>query len=269
MSTHRPTSSRPGDDAAPGSATAPARAPRVPRGTNGTTAPVAAAWIRTGLVGLPLYGVLTLWAAREPQPNPDEEYEAWSRFVTAPEYVLTHVLGSGLGLIFVIFGTFALGAYLLRTRAARLALWAMTVAVFGECLFLFFTGVSAFGPPLEGQAYLAGMDLDELPTSTAADVQALVMLVAILVSFVGNVLLGIAMWRSGTLTVWPGALWILAALLMYPFGIILGALTIGATPPTVLIGAGLVTISGAWVFWRARSEPAAADERAGAAQHTP
>ncbi len=269
MSTHRPTSSRPGDDAAPGSATAPARAPRVPRGTNGTTAPVAAAWIRTGLVGLPLYGVLTLWAAREPQPNPDEEYEAWSRFVTAPEYVLTHVLGSGLGLIFVIFGTFALGAYLLRTRAARLALWAMTVAVFGECLFLFFTGVSAFGPPLEGQAYLAGMDLDELPTSTAADVQALVMLVAILVSFVGNVLLGIAMWRSGTLTVWPGALWILAALLMYPFGIILGALTIGATPPTVLVGAGLVTISGAWVVWRARREPAAADERASAAQHTP
>ena len=113
------------------------------------------------------------------------------------------------------------------------------------------------------------MDLDKLPTSTAADVQALVMLVAILVSFVGNVLLGIAMWRSGTLTVWPGALWILAALLMYPFGIILGALTIGATPPTVLIGAGLVTISGAWVVWRARREPAAADERASAAQHTP
>jgi hypothetical protein len=123
MSTHRPTSSRSGDDAAPGSATAPARGPRVPQGMDGTTAPVAAAWIRTGLVGLPLYGVLTLWAAREPQPNPDEEYEAWSRFVTAPEYVLTHVLGSGLGLIFVIFGTFALGAYLLRTRAARLALW--------------------------------------------------------------------------------------------------------------------------------------------------
>lgn len=269
MSTHRPTSSRLGDDPAPGSATAPAaaRGPRLLDERNGTTAPMVAAWIRAGLMGLPLYGLLTLWAAREPQPNPAEEYEAWSRFVTAPEYVLTHVLGSGLGLIFVIFGTFALGAYLLRTRAARLALWAMTVAVFGQCLFLFFTGVSAFGAPLEGQAYLAGMNLDELPTSTADDAQALVMLAAILVGFVGNVLLGIAMWRSDTLTVWPGVLWILAALLMYPFGIILGALTTGATPPTVLVGAGLVTISGAWVVWRARREPAAADGRVSAGQH--
>ncbi|WP_448613396.1 hypothetical protein [Modestobacter sp. URMC 112] len=224
-----------------------------------TTAPDVEGWIRAGLVGLPLYGVLTLWAAREPQPNPDEEYEAWSRFVTEPEYVLTHVLGSGLGLIFVIFGTVALGAHLVRTRAARLALWAMAVALFGQCLFLLFTGLSAFGPPLEGQAYLAGMNLDKLPASTADNVQAFVMLAAILVGFIGNVLLGIAMWRSGTLTVWPGLLWILAALLMYPFGIILGALTTRATPPTVLIGAGLVAVSGAWVVWRTRRQPATAD----------
>ena len=113
------------------------------------------------------------------------------------------------------------------------------------------------------------MNLDELPTSTADDVQALVMLAAILVGFVGNVLLGIAMCRSGTLRVWPGALWILAALLMYPFRIILGALTPRAPPPTVLVGAGLVTISGAWVVWRARRELAAADERVSAAQHAP
>src|SRR3712207_8432968 len=40
-------------------------------------------------------------------------------------YVLTHVLGSGLGTIFAIFGTFALGTYLAKSRAGRMGLVAM------------------------------------------------------------------------------------------------------------------------------------------------
>ncbi len=214
--------------------------------------PIPTRWLHAGLLALPLYGLLTLWSAREPQPNPDERYEEWSRFVTTPEYVLTHVLGSGLGLIFVILGTVALGAYLAGTRAARLGLWAMVVATFGQCIFLFFTGLSTFGPPMEGEAYLAGMNLDELPPSVADNVQMAVMGTAILVGFVGNVMLGVAVARSRALPVAAGLLWIVAALLMYPFGIILGALTTGATPVTVPIGAGLIAISGAWLFWRAR-----------------
>ena len=125
-------------------------------------------WIRAGLLGLPLYGLLTLWASRGAQPNPDEDYEAWARFVTTDVYLLTHVLGSGLGLIVVIFGTFALSVHLAGTRAARLGLAAMVIAVFGQSIFLFFEGVSAFGSPLEGRAYLAGMNLDELPGARRA-----------------------------------------------------------------------------------------------------
>jgi hypothetical protein len=53
-------------------------------------------------------------------------------------------------------------------------------------------------------------------------------LVAILLCLVGNVLLGIAVWRSSSLPRWAGALWLVAALLTYPFGIVLGALTTGA-----------------------------------------
>ena len=215
-------------------------------------------WIRAGLLGLPLYGLLTLWASREPQPDPDTEYEAWARFVTTDEYVLTHVLGTGLGVILVIFGTFALGAHLAGTRAARSGLVGMVLAVFGQSIFLFFGGVSAFGSPMEGQAYLAGMNLGELPQSTAGNVQNLVLLLAILLCLVGNVLLGIAVWRSGSLPRWAGALWIVAALLMYPFGIVLGALTTGATPVTVPIGAGLVTVAGGWMFWHLRSQASVA-----------
>src|SRR5215212_9632009 len=79
-------------------------------------------WIRLGLFALPLYGVLTFWSSLNPQPDPNTEYEAWSRYVTTDHYVLTHVFGSILALILAIFGTFALGAYLTTSRAARLGL---------------------------------------------------------------------------------------------------------------------------------------------------
>ena len=39
-------------------------------------------WIGIGLLGLPLYGVLTFFSSLNPQPDPSTHYEAWSRFVT-------------------------------------------------------------------------------------------------------------------------------------------------------------------------------------------
>jgi hypothetical protein len=221
-----------------------------------------AAWIRAGLLALPGYGLLTLWAAREPQPNPDEDYEAWARFVTTPEYVLTHVLGTTLGLVLALFGSFALGAYLATARSGRLALSAMVVANAGVCLFLVIGGVSAFASPREGQAYLAGIDgLTDLPESAASTAMALVGLASVVLLFVGNVLLGIAIWRSRALPAVAGVLWILAAILMYPLGIVVAATSTGATPPTVLVGAGLVVVAGAWIAaraFRARGTPAGA-----------
>jgi hypothetical protein len=76
------------------------------------------------------------------------------------------------------------------------------------------------------------------------------MIVSILLGFVGNVLLGVAVWRSGILPKWAGALWAAAPVLMYVFGLVY-AMTIGAqaTPPTVPAGAVLVAISGAWIAW--------------------
>ena len=59
--------------------------------------------IGIGLLGLPLYGALTFWSSLHPQPDPTTHYEAWSRFVATNHFVLTHVLGSILGLILAIF----------------------------------------------------------------------------------------------------------------------------------------------------------------------
>jgi MFS family permease len=208
-------------------------------------------WIGIGLLGLPLYGALTFWSSLDPQPDPDTHYEAWSRFVTTDHYVVSHVLGSTLGLIFAIFGTFALGAYLAGGRAGRLGLVAMVVTVFGTALFLPAMGVSTFAA--------------KLPPSFADTVFALTSLLVIVLLFVGNVLLGIAVWRSETLPRLAGAAWALAAVLMYPLGIVFAALILGvqSTPPTVLVGAVLLVIGGGWMAWSALRQPS--NEMAGMA----
>ena len=213
-------------------------------------------WIGIGLLGLPLYGALTFWSSLNPQPDPSTHYEAWSQFVTTNHYVLTHVLGTILGLIFAIFGTFALGAYLTTSRAGRLGLVAMIITVLGSALFLPAVGVSAFAAPEEGQAYLAGIEeFAKLPSTFADAVFAATNLLVVVLLFVGNVLLGVAIWRSGTLPRWAGALWAGAAVLMYPLGLVVAATVTGSTPPTVLVGALVIVISGAWMAWAVLGRP--------------
>jgi hypothetical protein len=215
-------------------------------------------WIGIGLLGLPLYGALTFWSSMNPQPDPETRMAAWSSFVTTDHYVLSHVFGSILGLIFAIFGTFALGAYLAGGRTGRLGQVAMVVTVFGTALFLPGMGVSTFSAPREGQAYLAGIEeFDKLPTIFADSVFMVTALLVIVLLFVGNVLLGVAVWRSGTLPRLAGALWAAGAVFMYPLGIVYAVVILGvqSTPPTVLVGAALIVISGGWIALRALRQP--------------
>jgi hypothetical protein len=219
-------------------------------------------WIGAGLLGLPLFGVLTFWSSLDPQPDPGVDYEAWARFVTTDRYVLGHLLGSILGLVFGIFGSFALGAYLAPSRAGSLALWGTILAVAGSALFLPAMGVSAFAAPEEGQAYLAGIrGLPDLPDSLNDAAFAGTAVAFILFHFVGNVLLGVAVWRSGTLPKGAGALWAAAAVLMHPLGLVYAAI-LGPqqTPATVPVGAALMAIGGAWIAWSALRTPSGVAE---------
>jgi hypothetical protein len=74
-------------------------------------------------------------------------------------------------------------------------------------------------------------------------------LLVILLSFVGNVLLGVAVWRSGTLPRWAGGTWVASALLLYPLGLVIALAITGSTPRTALVGALLIVISGGWIAW--------------------
>jgi hypothetical protein len=134
----------------------------------------------------------------------------------------------------------------------------MAITVLGGTLFLPAMGVSTFAVPEEGQAYLAGIEeYRNLPDIFADTMFALTSLLVILLGFVGNVLLGVAVWRSGTLAKWAGVLWVAAAVFMYPLGIVYAAVILGvqSTPPTVLVGALLIVISGAWMALSVLRQP--------------
>jgi hypothetical protein len=178
-------------------------------------------WIGLGLLGLPLYGALTFFSSLDPQPDPSTHYEAFSRFVTTDGYVLKHLFLTILGTILGIFGSVALGAYLTRSRAGGMGLVAMVITVLGYSLFLTWGGVSTFATPQEGQAYLAGIEeYHKLPSILANTLQGATIVVSILLGFVGNVLLGVAVWRSEILPKWAGAIWAFAPVLMYIFGLV-------------------------------------------------
>jgi hypothetical protein len=213
------------------------------------SAPNITRWIGIGLLGLPLYGALTFYSSLDPQPDPNTRYDAWSRYVTTDHYVLSHLFASDLGLILAIFGTFALGAYLATSRVGRMGLVAMAIAVFGSALFLLVGGVSTFSVPEQGQMHLQGIEgYRDMAPILAQTVMLATMGVAMLFMLVGNVLLGVAVWRSGMLPRWAGALWVAGSALPL-LGMVYAFLPFVAdsTPPTVPVGMVLLAMGGAWM----------------------
>jgi len=203
--------------------------------------------------------VLTFLSSLNPQPDPNTHYDAWARFVTTDFYLLKHLFVSIFSTILVIFGTFALGTYLATSRAGRMGLVAMAITVFGTALFLTVGGVSTFAAPEQGQIHLAGIEeYRDLPTILAETAMMATMGVGMLLMLVGNVLLGVAVWRSGTLPKWAGALWA-AGNALPMLGMFYALLPIGAdaTPPVVPAGAVLLVMGGAWMAYSVLRGPSA------------
>ena len=210
-------------------------------------------WIRIGLFALPLSGVLLAWSSLDPQPDQVKHPEEWARFVGSSYYLLTHVFGSIGSALLAVFGVFALGAYLSNGRAGRLGLVAMVITVVGQALSLVIGGVSTFASNAIGRAYLAGTEeVMRLEFPTAMTV---LFALAILLLVVGNVLLGVAVWRSETLPKWAGAIWVASALLFYVLGAVLGMATTGSSLLTQPVGGGLMVIGGGWIAFSALLRP--------------
>jgi len=127
--------------------------------------------------------------------------------------------------------------------------------VVGQALSLVIGGVSTFALNAIGRAYLAGTkDVMQLEFASAMSV---LFGLAILLLVVGNVLLGVAVWRSGTLPKWTGATWVASVLLFYVLGAVLGMATTGSSLLTQPIGGVLMAISGGWIALSALRRPSA------------
>jgi hypothetical protein len=70
-------------------------------------------------------------------------------------------------------------------------------------------------------------------------------------------LLGVAVWRSGVLPRWAGALWAAAHVLMYLSLVYAQMGGPASTPPTVPLGAAVVVVSGAWMALSVLRRPSA------------
>jgi hypothetical protein len=141
---------------------------------------------------------------------------AYARYVSSSTYLTQHLLGSILGTILAIFGVMALGAYLANGRGGRLALTAMVMGVAGNALNLTIFGFSTIISPVIGQLYLEGqpgvMEVNEAIFGSAAFL--ILSGPGMLLYLVGNILLGVAVWRSKTLPKWAGALYTPTGLVM-------------------------------------------------------
>jgi hypothetical protein len=115
------------------------------------------------------------------------------------------------------------------------------------------SGWSTFAAPAIGRAYLAGME-DAMRVDVGADFIVIFML-AIALSFIGNVLLDIAIWRSGIFSKWAGAIWLAWAVMFYVAGVLSGFLFTGSSLPTQPIGSLLMAVSGGWIVWSALRRP--------------
>jgi type IV secretory pathway VirB2 component (pilin) len=173
-------------------------------------------WIRAGLLALPVYGLLTFWTTFTHEPDRTTQVEAYARYVSSSAYLTQHLLGSILATILAIFGVVALGAYLANGRAGRLALTAMVMGVAGNALNLTIFGFSTIISPVIGRLYLEGqpgvMEVNEAIFSSAAFL--ILSGPGMLLYLVGNILLGVAVWRSETLPKWAGALYVPTGLVM-------------------------------------------------------
>ena len=143
--------------------------------------------------------------------------------------MLTHLFGTMLGIILLIFGVIALGAYLAKGgRSGRLGLVAMIITIAANALLLSFFGYSTIGAPAIGRAYLAGnTDVMEIQVDPLFST---IRLLVVALAFVGNVLLGIAIWRPGTLPRWAGAIRIASAVVFYILGVVYGIAFTGNSP---------------------------------------
>jgi hypothetical protein len=136
----------------------------------------------------------------------------------------------------------------------RSALLAMVLNVAGSCLILTIFGMSTFATPAVGRAYLAGQqNIVEVNQDIIGVPLLLTALVGGVLYSVATILFGVAIWRSGALPRWAGALYAPTGFLISILGLMIGA--------SQILGSLLIVAGGGWIAWSIWLRPHATDTR--------
>jgi hypothetical protein len=88
--------------------------------------PMSVPAVRAGLWSLPVYGMLLGLSTVTHQP-PVSDFAAYARYVRTDVFLISHLGASIFGAALAILGAVAVTAYLVRGRAARLAVAGMAL----------------------------------------------------------------------------------------------------------------------------------------------
>lgn len=205
---------------------------------------VAASRIRLGILALPAAGLLVLLGDLIlPTFGSLTEGASYAETVVSRRFELVagaYVLGD----VLYLFGVFALYAFLASGPGERWGLAGLVLVVLWVVSYLTYYGAVGFAEPALGRKYLRG-DEDAFVTYDSGLFTDAIFFVFDWFGYAGFLLLGVGIWRSGTLP--QGAVILgLAFLALNPVAY---AVTADLALVTDLL---LVTASGwiSWVVWR-------------------
>jgi hypothetical protein len=170
----------------------------------------AIALILAGLTLLP-QGILTANVPTAPEQN--LEFAARANSLSY-RFSLALV---GISMALFILGIFALYAHLSQTKQEKVAFAGLLVTVGFLVLFLPIIGFAAFVVPAIGDLVKQGhMEMLAVMDATFKEPFLPIQFFAGILWNIGNILLGIAIWRSGTLWKWGGLLFIVYGMIGIP-----------------------------------------------------
>jgi hypothetical protein len=191
---------------------------------------------------LPVWGAVTIPATLSQQPDAKTDFAAYADYITTTWFLLGHLVGSIAGTVMGILGIVGLTVILARTRVARSALGAATVAIVGCGLLLPVFGVAAFAQPAIGDAAHAGVAVtQEIDSDIYGSLAIAAGVTAALAFTIGMAWLGVAIVRSGVLPRWSGWLLVAAGLFMGVSGFLIWQLR--------PIGALCLLVGGLGIAW--------------------
>jgi hypothetical protein len=112
-------------------------------------------WARLAVWALPAYGVLLAVSTTTQQPDYQTDFLAYARYITTPQFLLSHLIASIAGAGLGVVGAASL--FILADRMApRQARWGFGLWAFAQAGLVSIFGVAAFFQPAIGRAFLDG-----------------------------------------------------------------------------------------------------------------